>query len=188
MRWTVFCIFAYVMLLLEISLRNTLRLDYVGGISPSFMAVLAAFIALFAQRLSALWACWIMGLLMDLASGRQSQGIVIIGPQALGFAFAGLVILSLRTMVFRRRLITMAVMTTLFVIASSVAAIFVLIVRHWFITDSGEPLHGLSALWRQTLVALYSGAVLGWSLGWVLSQSMSLWGFQTTTPRRTTWW
>jgi cell shape-determining protein MreD len=182
-RWRAFVVFACVALILEVSLRNTLRLDSLRGTSPSFVAILATFVLLFAPRLSALWACWILGVLLDLLPPPDGEDVRIIGPMALGLVFAGLVVLPLRTMVFRRRSITIGVMTVIVVMASSIAAVFVLIVRHWMVSDPTHTVHGMSALLHQGLVALYSGAV-AWPLGWLLLQSMPLWGFQTTSQRR----
>ena len=67
MRWSVFAIAAFVVVVAQLSLRDTLILHSAGEIRPDFIACLAVFIALFAERSAALWACWILGLLMDLA-------------------------------------------------------------------------------------------------------------------------
>jgi rod shape-determining protein MreD len=187
MRWSVFCIVAFVCIALELSLRNVLRLENIGGISPSFVASLAVFIALFAHRVSVIWACWLLGLLMDLAPpGRDAPPII--GPNALGYIFGGLLILQLRTMVFRRRSITIGVMTIAFLLAASIASVFIMVMRGWFY-DNSMLLHGsaLGELLHRFGIAVYSG-IAGIAIGRILLATIPLWGFQSNIAGRTRSW
>ena len=188
MRWPVFAVFAFLALILEVSLRNTLRLDSLHhGVSPSFMACLLAFVLLFAQRLSALWACWILGMMMDLLPAANGGDAHVIGPYALGYVFGGLVILPLRTMVFRRRPLTMAAAAFVFALSSAVVTVSLLTVRHWYPAAAEHPYSGMADLIHRGLEAVYSG-ILNVPLGWVLLLTLPLWGFQSTTQRRASWW
>ena len=154
MRWTVLAAAAYVALVLDVSVRNTLRLDSLHGISPSFVACLLTFVLLFAQRLAALWACWIVGALIDLLPSGSSSDVHVIGPHALGFMFGGMVIIPLRTMVFRRRSLTLGAMTMLFGLASGVAIVAVEAVRHWLVAGGEQQWRALRELSFLSLSAL----------------------------------
>jgi cell shape-determining protein MreD len=188
MRWPIFVVFAFVALALEISLRNSLRLDNLyHGVSPSFVACLLTFILMFAPRLTSLWACWIIGVVMDLLPGQGETAVRVIGPCALGLVFGGLMIIPLRSMVFRRRLLTMAFMTFVFALASSIVSVFLLTLRHWYPSSSTADYSGLRDLTFRFFEALYSG-VLAIPVGWLLLLTLPLWGFQTNAPRRSAWW
>ncbi len=67
MRWAVFGLFAFLTLAVDTSLADVVA---IGGLRPSSCALLAVFIALSAPRLPALWACFILGLLLDFFNGR----------------------------------------------------------------------------------------------------------------------
>jgi rod shape-determining protein MreD len=186
MRWAVFAIFAFLALALEISLRNVLRLDSLYGVSPSFVACLATFVAIFAQRLTALWACWILGVFMDLLPRGDASHVFLIGPNALGYVFGGYILLLLRTMVFRRQLLTMGALGFVFVMASSIVTVMLLTVRHWYPETQALPVHysGMRDLTFRALEALYTGVIAAVPVGWILLLSLPMWGFQSTTPRR----
>jgi rod shape-determining protein MreD len=185
MRWPVFAIFAFVALVLEVSVRNALRLDSMMGISPSFVACVAVLITLFANRLSALWACWILGVLMDLLP-RDDDGVTIVGPAALGFVFAGYVVSLLRTMVFRRKALTLGAMTFIFLLAAGIVVVFITMIRSLY---PGAPVTSLGAVQlmvHHALNALYGG-VVAIPLGWLLLVTLPLWGFPSMPPRRSGW-
>jgi cell shape-determining protein MreD len=188
MRWPVFIVFAFVCCALEISVRNTLRLDALYGVSPSFVACLATFIALFAHRLSALWACWILGVLMDLMPRGGPSTVFPIGPNALGFVVAGYVIILLRTMVFRRRVLTIGAMTFIFLISASIVSVALLIVRSWYPPVNPdmppEPYFAMRDLAWRAMVALYSGVLAAVPVGWALLMTTTLWGFGAASSRR----
>lgn len=185
MRWPVFVIFAFAVLAMQLSLRNVFTLQSLSGVSPDFVACLCVFVSLFAHRSSALWSCWILGLLMDLAPPERSYYIV--GEHALGYVFGGLVILQLRTMVFRRRAVTIGFLTFVFVLAASMVAVFLLSVRSWYTPETFQSGGALGELARRFGIALYSG-LLAIPTGWFLGATISLWGFQSGIPRRTGGW
>jgi rod shape-determining protein MreD len=185
MRWPVFAVFAFAALTLEVSLRNALRLESLWGASPSFVACLAVLVSMFTNRLTALWACWILGVLMDLLQPGQN-GARVIGPSAIGFVFAGYVITLLRTMVFRRKAITMGAMTFVFLLASGIMAVFVLTIRGWYPDSHAGTWSPMRALAANALEALYGG-VIAIPVGWLLLLTLPIWGFPTAPPRRGGW-
>jgi rod shape-determining protein MreD len=183
MRWPVFAIFALVLLVAQLSLRSVLTINSAGGVSPDLIACLVVFIALFAHRSSVMWSCWLLGLLVDLAPGGQDLGYRIIGLNALGYVFGGFVVLQLRTMVFRRRAITLGFLAFVCLLAASVVSVALLALRAPVFGEPLLPNGALRELWHRIVIATYSGLV-AIPFGWVLLNTLSLWGFQAGTPRR----
>lgn len=183
MRWAVFAVFAVVSLVLDLGLGEVLRIEKLGQIRPGFCAILAVFVALSASRTPALWACLVLGLLLDIASPVSAGGntlVYLVGPHALGFAAAGWLVIRGRTMVFRRRALTIGVMTVIFVLAAQAVVVGILALRaaSWYPggpvswTETGIGIEILRAIGA----AVYSGLVAV-PAGWVLVRSMALWGF-----------
>lgn len=187
MRWPVFAFFAFVCVVAQLSLRNVLTLESLGFVTPDIVACLAVFVALFAHRTSALWACWGLGLAMDLAPQLTRDGGHVIGPNALGYVFGGYMVLQLRTMVFRRRAVTLGFLTFVFVLAASVVAVALLTVRGWYAADNPMTSGALEEFMRRSGIALYSG-IIAIPLGWLLGGTIRLWGFQSGMSRRTGSW
>lgn len=183
MRWSVFAIAAFIVVVLQLSAREAMTLHSIGAISPDFVACLAAFIALFAARSHVLWACWILGLIMDLAPAARGMEWRLVGPNALGYVFGGYLVLHMRAMVFRRRAITTAFVTLMFLLAVAVLATFLLTIRHWYLPDT--PLHGspLGEFWQRIKIAVYTGLV-ALPFGWLLQLSVAFWGFTGGASRR----
>jgi rod shape-determining protein MreD len=185
MRWPVFAIFAFAAVVLQLSTRSALRLYSLGSITPDLVACLIVFIALFAQRTSTLWACLLLGLAMDL-SPSGADAAPVIGPYALGYVFGGYIILQLRTMVFRRRAITLGFLTALCVAATSVVVVAIIAIRSWYPGSPALPHGALGELLYRFAEAVYSG-LIGIPVGWLLCLTLPLWGFQAASPRRTAW-
>lgn len=183
MRWSVFAIAAFVIVVLQLSARDALTLHSIGLVKPDLVAALATFITLFAARTKALWACWILGLVMDLAPSGGDTAWHMIGPHALGYVFGGYVVLQLRTMVFRRRAVTIGFLTVVFLLAAGLASTFLLTIRHWYLPDTPLYLSPLGEFWRQIKIAAYSGAV-AIPFGWLLQLTVAFWGFTGGASRR----
>lgn len=181
MRWSVFAVAGFLAVVIQLSLRNALTLHELWGISPDVTACVVVFIALFAQRSAALWGAWMIGTLLDLAPQSSGTSAHVVGIYALGYTAGAYAILQMRTMVFRRRAITIGFLTVVCVLASSLIAVMLLAIRSWY---PGE-LHyaPLADLGRRVLIALYSG-IVAIPLGWLLGFTLPLWGFQSGGPRR----
>lgn len=175
MRWAVFAIFGFVLVVIQLSLRNALTLQSLWQISPNVVAPLAVFIALFAQRSAVLWACWLLGLLVDLSPQSAGATYHLLGVNALAYTAGGYVIMQLRTTVFRRRVLTVGFLTLVFIVAATLVSVMLLTIRSWYPGElSYRPLAGLG---KGVLIAVYSG-IIAIPLGWLLNQTFSLWGFQ----------
>ncbi len=192
MRWVVFLIFAVLGLVFDTGLAEVLRIEKAWSIRPSLCAAVAVFVALSAPRATALFACLGLGLLLDLSNpltADTGRSLYLIGPYTLGYAAGGWLVVQARPMVFRRRPITVGVMTFACLLAVQLVAItvFVLRSRSWY---PGGPVQWteLTAwveLVKRLLIALYSG-LLAVPVGWVLVRSAPLWGFQTVVHRSAT--
>jgi rod shape-determining protein MreD len=183
MKWPLFTLFAFLVVAVQLSLRNVLTLESLGFITPDLVAVLAVFITLFAHRAAALWACWMLGMAMDLAPQASTTAAHVIGPHALGYVFGGYVVLQLRTMVFRRRALTMGFLTFACVLAASVVAVAIFTVRSWYAPEIPLQAGPVSEMVRRFGIALYSG-LIAIPVGWLLGQSLPIWGFQNAHQRR----
>ena len=194
MRWPVFLIFAWIALALEAGFRDILAIPGLGLISPSAAACLVVFVALFAPRSSALWAAWVLGVLMDLMTEYSRGGnpsVFLIGPYALGYAASALVILQVRILVFRQRILTFALLTFLSLLVTGVVYVAILAVRNVYpeavqpeyFTDSAS---AMGELGRRFGIAVYS-AIIAIPIGAVLMKTIALWTFQTQHVRRTSW-
>ena len=189
MRWVVFLIFAALALVFDTGVSEILRIEKVWAIRPSFCGVLAVFVALSAPRTTALWACFCLGLLLDLSNPltvETGRTLYLIGPYTLGFVAGGWLVLQARSMVFRRRPFTIGVMTIVCLLAVQIVAtiLFVVRSRSWY---PGGPVEWTElTVWvellKRFLIAIYTG-LLAVPVGWVLVRSMPLWGFQTAIHR-----
>jgi rod shape-determining protein MreD len=191
MRWTLFIILAVVAVFLELSLRTTLELRLLGGVTPSIAPILLTFIALFAPREAALWCAWGLGLLMDLYTplphGAETAA-PLIGPMTLGFVFAAFVVVHVRAMLFRRRMVTVVVMAAVFVAAAQIVAVFIYAVHSWYPGAElawADRSFGLELV-RRLAGAAYTG-LLGLLVAPVLLWTLPAWRFDTPGQRPVSW-
>jgi len=130
MTWPTFAFFLYFVLAVEIGLRDALSIGTMG-IAPSFMLVYLVFIASNARVWTAVWAALIIGVLVDLTStyvvGADPR--VVLGPNAIGFIVGALLTIELRSVLYRRHPLTIAVQTLLAGIAVHLIVAFLLSMR-----------------------------------------------------------
>ncbi len=189
MRWATFVVLTFLCIALELSLRGVLELRSIGGITPSFIAPLVVFISMFAPRMTSLWSCLLLGLLMDISTPiapHSGPSFYVFGPYALGYVFGGFMILQLRPMVFRQRALTIGFLTVLCLVAVALVTVAIFIIRSWYAPDpSIYPISPSAAneLFLRFGIALYAG-VFAIPFGWLLLATLPFWGFPTTTHRR----
>ena len=104
-----FAIACYAVLLLQVGLRPWLDL---GGVVPSFLLVLAVFVALSATATAALGGAIVLGVIADALSSPY-PGFTPLGPLAAGYFVGVYAVLQVRGMLFRNSVLTLAVMTLL---------------------------------------------------------------------------
>lgn len=123
MNWVVFAVVAWVLFGCEIGLRDALQLGD-SSIAPSFVMPLLVFVALWARPGASLVAALLIGVTLDLIHTwptERGQDIVIVGPWAFGCMLAAYTTLNLRTMMFRKSIVTIAILS---VIGAAIAQIF----------------------------------------------------------------
>ncbi len=191
MRWYVFFIFTFVLLVLETGLRSLLRINTSAGeICPSFLLVLATFVALWAPSRIVPWVMLTIGLVTDLQPIPVVDPVSVpsmIGPATLGYMLGGYAVLQVRTFLFRQSPLAVAISVV-------VTGVFVHLVIVAALTMRGLPLPGFPGridgwsigdqLYRRFFEMLYT-AVAAIPLGWLLTRSLPVWGFEgTRTPWR----
>lgn len=189
MKWLPFAVAAWLALGLELGLAPQLawQLRSVTA-QPSFVLPLAVFVATGAAANHAVWACLVLGLLLDLVwlwpASSSAGGLTVLGPHALGYLLAGQFVLAMRSMMIRRNPLALA---TLSVVASLVAG--VAIVAVFAIRDALGDIVVWST-WTELLgrlaSSLYTG-VVALAMGFVLLRLAPVFGFTLGTrgmPRR----
>lgn len=125
MSWTVFAIAAWLMMGLELGLRDALELGR-SGVTPSFVVILLAFVASHAPKHAAVWAGGILGALLDLTAARPdaaAPGVVTtLGPGALGGFLAAYTVVVMRGSMMRRNPLTLSLLSFVATIMLTIAA------------------------------------------------------------------
>ncbi len=117
MRWLVFAIFAWVLILVQTTVGRvlTFQLQGFGTIGPDFLAAAAVFLALYVRRASdAILAVWVLGLALDLTTAGGVGSATVLGPMALAYCLAGRMVFALREAFFRERIAARFLLTLLF--------------------------------------------------------------------------
>ena len=189
MRWPVFAVAAYLLLVLDVSVASAMRLEVNAGIvEPQFLLVLLVFVGLSASPSVVLLAAGVLGLLVDATTTwpttTEHYHMTLIGPYALGYLAGATVLLQVRAMVYQHHPLAYAVMIVLAGMAVHLVVLGIFAVRLWY-----DPMPGFSAagdLWLAVLTVAYSaavGAVL--SVGLVLASP--LFDFTPTRGRTPKW-
>lgn len=186
MRWTIFVIFAFAALVLELGLRNLLKLELAGNASPSFVLILAVFVAMWAPPRVALWSGLILGLLLDLNNPFVENGseYALIGPAALGYVLGAYAVVQLRGLVYRDSPFALAALVF-------VGGIFVHLLIVAVLTLRGLPIlaypipdwHAAPQLYQRFWELLYT-AIVAVPLGFILLRTMPLWAFEGVKSSR----
>ncbi len=184
MNWIVFALNAWVLLGLEVGLKDTLRIGETP-VAPSFVMPLAVAIAIAAPSTAALWACLALGMSLDLTNSIEvvagGPARTVLGPYALGYLLAGQLVLTMRGMMIRKNILTVGFLS-LFCSAVShivVTAIFAIRSRY----DVDVPFDATQQLLWRFGSSLYTGLV-GIVLGAVLLPMLGAMGLTIGPARR----
>ncbi|HMN40877.1 MAG TPA: hypothetical protein PKE29_08525 [Phycisphaerales bacterium] len=185
MKWPLPLILGYLLLALQPTVGEALRLGH-SGPAPSIIMPLAVFIALFANQRAATWAAILIGMSIDLSTLRGTDALVVVGPYALGYAAAAYFVHTSRPMVMRRNPLTLGVLSIGGELVCSVVVTFIFAARRaiWWGSWADLPRHALmSELWDRILGSLYTG-LPALALALILFPLMPWFGFQDGTGRR----
>jgi cell shape-determining protein MreD len=190
MNWTVFGIFAYLLLVLQTAAAPSMELPTrFGAAGPQFVLVLGVVVGLFAAPRVVYLAWGILGLLVDLVSpftgGQGTLSFTLVGPHVLGYLAAGFVLLQLRSMVFRQHPFSTGFSIVLAGAAAELVVVLLLSLRGMY-----EAMPGFSAMNELALRGislLYSG-VVGTLLAVPLLRLIAIFGFPTSNANRPVRW
>lgn len=187
MRWPTLAFFAYILLGLEQGLAVALAQPGHYSASPGLLLILAVFIGLSAPASMALWSALVLGVLYDLAHPIMISEVhgmtdaVIVGPGAIAFLLATLVLLKSRGLVYRGSLWSILIFTFVAGIFVHLSIVLIFALRSLsFLFMPGEQIIGWS--WSGELVnrfiSLICTTTLAFPIGWVLLRCVTLFGFE----------
>lgn|GEM_PF-382944 len=160
MNWIVFFLGSWVMMGLELGLRDGLQLGATGA-APSFVLLYLVFLALSAPRSTAVWTGLILGLMLDLTRAMPAANglsvVTSIGPMALGGAMAAYTVTMVRGAVYQRNPIAAPVIVALAVFLAHLVSIALLATRSWY--DPSVTIVATTEVAFSALVAGYTALV-----------------------------
>lgn len=183
MNWLTFALAAWVCFGFETGLRTTLEIP--GGLSPSFVFVLLVYVATFAAPTTTLWASVALGVVMDLTSrvplANGGGEVVLLGPHVLGFALATQFVLTLRGVMNKRNIFSIAALA----VFGSIAAHAVVVAFQALHRTYGDPILAgtKEELFARLGSSFYTGAA-ALVLSLVLLPLHNAFGFVASQQRR----
>lgn len=178
MNWIVFTIAIWIVAGLEAGLTGALQLGS-SAIVPSFLMVLLVYISLWAREGDAIIAALTIGLLLDVLNQIPTEGaqhVVVLGPHALAALIAFRAIQSLRGLMFRQSVVTLASLTLIAALLMHMAVLLLLSIRASYDSILLGPIgadlvHRASSSFYTALIAI--------PFGWVLQRIVTpLMGFR----------
>jgi rod shape-determining protein MreD len=183
MNWFAFAFIGWIVFGLQLALLPILDAGS-GGVYPSMIIPLMAYVALYAPRKQTLWAAIILGIVLDLLSpmARIDGGsVVILGPYALGYLLAAHFILAIRGSLIRRNPLTIVMVA---IVASFIAQIVVIAIftardlgSNPLIWDAGDELV------QRSFSSLYTG-ISALILSFIFFALAPAFGFHSNVPTR----
>jgi len=117
MRWVPFVILVYLVIVVQTTLGRLLTFPNtaIGPVGPDLAAIVAVFLALrLRDGVELGLAAWVLGLAVDLTSGVGSEFGGAVGPMALAYALAAVVIFRMREAMFRERPVVQVLLALIF--------------------------------------------------------------------------
>lgn len=184
MNWVVFALNAWVLLGLELGLKDALRIGETP-VSPSFIMPLAVTVAIAAPTTSALWACLYLGMALDLTNTIELMGggptRTLLGPYALGYVLAGQLVLTMRGLMIRKNILTIGFLSLFCSLVCHTVVIGTMFIRARY--DHAVPFDATQQLMWRFVSSLYTGLV-GIVLGALLLPMLSAMGIAIGPARR----
>ena len=114
MRWIVFIILTFLVLVLQVTFGAFIRLRglVIHGVGPDLLAILGVFVALNARSAAdAMLAAWTLGFALDLMAIGGPGGGTAVGPMALGYVLASAAVYRLRGALLTERILAQVFIT-----------------------------------------------------------------------------
>ena len=188
MRALIVIIATIIAMAFDSSFGGVFTLRSAGSITPLAMPCLVVFISLFAPVTLVYALSLLLGVLVDLSPGQGilAGGSHLIGPHALGYLITALLVVRIRVVVFRRRVLTVAVLAAGSVLVTGSVYALVMLVRGMLPWTPDAAGGGIEAFAKLFGTAIYTG-LLAVPLGWCMLSTIGMWRFQSPTSRRSTW-
>lgn len=188
MRALIVIIATIIAMAFDSSFGGVFTLRSAGSITPLAMPCLVVFVSLFAPETIVFVLALTMGVLVDLSpgQGQLAGGVHLIGPHALGYLVTALLVVKIRVIVFRRRVLTLAVLAAGSVLVTGSVYAFVMLLRDLLPWAEASPGGGIEEFAKLVGTAIYTG-LLAVPLGWCMLATIGMWRFQSPTSRRATW-
>lgn len=184
MNRLVFVIAVWVFFGLELGLKDAFRLGE-SSVAPSFVVCLLVFVAMHTSAVTAVGAGMVIGLLLDITSGRPApetmELVTVLGPRALGCAAAAYAVHTSRTLVVQQNPLTFGFLAFLAVIVMEAVAAALLEIRS--IYDPLVDFHAGAELGGKFGSAVYT-AVIALAVGPALRRFTRAFGFPQTGMTR----
>ncbi|MCD4825132.1 MAG: rod shape-determining protein MreD [Phycisphaerae bacterium] len=123
MRWIPFLIFAWLFILIQMTLGKILTFDRLemGPVGPDLLALMAVFVAMNVRNvIDGMLAGWALGFLLDLTTAGGAGGVTCVGPMAISYAVGVWMVFRLRETVFLDRALPQIVFAGLFCLVTHV--------------------------------------------------------------------
>ena len=201
MRWLVFILFSYVALAFDWGLVALFEID-AGSfhrLRPSFLLILAVYVAWSAAPSVVPWAMLALGIICDLVplptQGSSSEMLtfgprvvadfVVIGPCALGFLVGGFVAQQLKGLMSRHSVLAFAIVVVFCGVFIHLVIVALLTLRGLPITPASPVPHWNAAdqLARRFMEILYT-ALLAIPVGFILMRTDPIWDFPLPQANR----
>ncbi len=182
MRWTAVVLFGYVFVGLDLGLKPALAMGPpTRNIAPGFLMPFCVFIAVFAPAVPALWTALAFGAVVDLATAWAPTGLVILGPNALGYMAAAYLVLTMRGVMIRRNPLSIMLLSILGMTMAQIVVVAFMTIRSW--SDHTLEWHAVDQLLHRLLCSLYTG-LTGLLVGLVMVPLSTLFSFPDSQGRR----
>ena len=166
MRWVLFAVALYIVVVLQTAVTPLLSLH---AVRPDLTALLAIHIALAGPAVDAVLAAWIIGLAVDL-NGAAFGSHANVGANALAYSLTALLILRLRSVFFRDH-----ASTYFFLALVGTFSIQTVTTLHMlYVTDQMSRL--AEGLMVSAYTAIFTAAVSPYAF-WVLRRARNVLGF-----------
>jgi len=185
--WPVFIAALWLAVGLELGLRDSIQFG--PNSAPSLTLILVTYVALWAPRLHALYAALIAGVCLDLLGAQvapeATASATTLGPTALGAALGAFTVLTARAMVERANVLALPAMALALCVLTNLVVVFCYAIKGLY--DPAVAFNAMPELFDRLVSSLYT-AVAAVPVGLVMTPLARLFGFSTSTGRRSRGW
>ena len=180
MRWSVFIIFAYLFIAVQLGLGDLFE---VREVRPEFLFIFMIFVAALAPTQIVFKSAVVLGILSDLFTvylTTEHQNITIIGPHALGYMLGAALALQVRTMLFRQHPVSITLMVFMGGLTAHLTTIFLISIRwllgEWITVWPAYQWSPTDQLVERFLMVLYT-TIMALPVAWILLRLAPLFAF-----------